>query len=129
MEDDRGQTSWLIREKTVLYLEADVFGPAIPQHSDGQSRNFAILEEVSMDCMVVWLFDVSDNGGELGILIGVYVTPNARKASVARPIEDHFGTRLVSQFQILPSSSHTLKTVCRSKDSTHTKEKVTNSRK
>jgi len=45
----------LIREKTVLHLEADVFGPAIPQHSDGQSRNFAILEKVSMDCMVVWL--------------------------------------------------------------------------
>ena len=122
MEDDRGQTSWLIREKTVLYLEADVFGPAIPQHSDGQSRNFAILEEVSMDCMVEWLFDVSDNGGQLGILIGVYVTPKARKASVARPIEDHFGTRLVSQFQILPSSSHTSKTACRSKGSAETKE-------
>ena len=112
----------MIREKTVLYLEADVFGPAIPQHSDGQSRNFAILEEVSMDCMVVWLFDVSDNGGQLGILIGVYVTPKARKASVARPIEDHFGTRLVSQFQILPSSSHTSKTACRSKGSAETKE-------
>src|SRR5437016_11544507 len=77
--------------------------------------------------MVVWLFDVSDNGGQLGILIGVYMTPNARKASVARPIEDHFGTRLVSQFQILPSSNHTSKTVCRSKDSAHTKEKVTRS--
>src|SRR2546427_10411319 len=75
------------------------------------------LEEVGMDCMVVWLFIVSDNGGQLGILIGVYVTPNARKASVARPIEDHFGKRLVSQFQILPSSSHTSKTACRSKGS------------